>query len=349
MRAKLLRYNKDDEDINLCNDAINDGIESLWRSALLISIEQFLAGPITNLTINSGSERETIISVPDPPALTGAQIASVAGGALGARTEYFHMTYVTPSGSETNVDGATENPPVGGPPYANVVAGNFLSTAQAPTYPLVPSPATLGTPIGWNLYAGTDPNNLCRQNTVPLLFNQVWTEPPTGLQVNNNAQQLLPPVINGTADNIAYIALLECQNPDQTWTRWDQTAIDSLLMERAVRTVAPATTFQKYAYDLINGTTLEIRPAAGQTLNPRYFYVVKPYRLAFDNATIPFTTMSYTEFIKMYAQAQLDRSNKEFTSAQANSNQGEKVRQETLNVLNKNSSRQKTITPFFRW
>lgn len=355
MRAAILRFNKDDEDTQLVNDAINDGIESLWRSALLVSVEQFLSGPITSLTVSQGNERETIIAIPDPPAFTAAQVSSTAGGALGARTEYVAITLVTPSGSETNVSGSTDNPPGTIPtPYANVVAANFLSTVQAPTYPLVPVPTGYGSPtpysaIGWNLYMGIDPNNLCKQNKVPLLFNQIWQEPQTGLIVNSPQQQNSPPTINGTADNVCYIALMEVQNPDMTWTRWDQTAIDSLLMERCVRTIAPQTTFQKYAYDLVNGTTLEIRPAAGMTLNPRYFYVVKPYRLAFDNAIIPFTTMSYTEFIKMYAQAQLDRSNKEFTSAGANANQAEKVRGETLAVLNKNSTRQKTITPFFRW
>lgn len=343
MRGAILRLFRDDEDTDLVNDTISDAIESLWRSILLVNLGQFMGGPITNLTFAAGAERMTIVNVADPVA--GPTVTTAAGGPLPNRTILYNLTYVTDSGSETNAFAT--------PVMANV-ALNFLSTVAPPSYPNVPTGNPQpGNPLGYNVYASfdalapttPDPSNLRLQNSVPIPFNVKWQEPGTGVDMSGG----LPPTSNTTADNIFYIRLMEVQNPDQTWTRWESGRIDDLLMQRMSSRIAnTSSAYANYAYDFINGNTVEIRPAAGTTLNPRYFYVIKPRRLKYDRSQIPFPNLAHQEFIKQYALNILYRSVQEFTAASMALNASEKVRQEILEGLNtQQTSRQKNITPYF--
>lgn len=328
-KAEVTRYHKETEDPDLLTDAINDAIESLWRSILLVSLGQFLGGPVTNLSIAAGSERQQIVSIADP---TVAPVPGmVVDGQLPARTIDVEYTLVTESGSETNPS------PLG---TVNVLINNILD---------VPPPAYVSGAIGWNCYACLHDGRMALQNDEPLGFSQHYQEPDdTGI---SDAPDLpSPPTTNNTADNIFYIRMIQVQNPDSTWNTWQAGNLDDLLMTRASRQIASTSTYQGYAYDFVNGNTIEVRPALGTTLNPRYFFVVKPRRLRYDNAIIPFTNISASEFIKIYAEATLDLSNKEFTSYGIKSRKVEAIRAEILQGLNTQATtKQKTITPYFGW
>jgi len=358
MRRQVISYLKDDEDPQLVNDAIADSIESLWLSCIKIHLGQFLGGPVQNLNLAQGTERTTLYVIPDPPQMLNSLVTQIANGTgqpnLLARTFFFNVTDTTESGSETNIDylGVDGNTGNGSPLSFNAAAGNLCQVVPfgAPNIPT-------GIPYGWNLYAsvangapGTpDPANMVRQNSVPIMFNRAWTEPAGGILTVGDPD-LFPPTLNGTADNIFYIRVLEVQNPDQTWTRWTAGNLDGLLMDRAVKQLAPATTYQRYAYDFVNGNTLELRPALGQTLSPRYFFVVKPRRLIYDLAVIPFQNLPYTEFVKLFSAAQCRRSVHEYTAASQDANAAETARISILEGLNLQATvKQKSITPYFRY
>lgn len=344
MRGQLLRYMRDDEDPALCNDALNDAVDSLWLSVLLVSLGQFLGGPVSNsLQLAPGDERATIVTIPDPPALVNgnfSQQAQLAGPTpLPIRKEIFTATYVTESGSETNY----------GIPLTVDVGLGQLSVIAPPTFPNIPT----GNPVGWNLYGSgnpigvaPDPNGLFRQNELPIRFDQTFIEADAGLTPQGD----LPPTANGTADNIFYIRVIEVQQQDQTWKRWVAGDLDGLLMDRAVKQIASTSIAQCYAYDVVRGSTVEIRPAAGTALNPRFFWVAKPRRLRFDNSPFPFQNLAYSEFIKSYAAAQLKRSSHEYTAANLESSNAERVRIQILEGLNTQATtKQKNITPFMRY
>lgn len=362
MRRQLITYLKDDEDIQLCNDAINDAIESLWQSCILIHLGQFMGGPVANLQLAAGSERVTLVSISDPVQLTGAQFSTVAQAVgpppLPLRNAIYCITYVTESGSETIPDYEGQGNPVGnGTPLAEVVPAGFQSIITPPSYPNIPFPSypPSANPIGYNVYAAVaigvapDPNGMVKQNgNLPIPFNQRWTELPSGIIIPGQSPS--PPIVNNTADNIFFVRVLEVQNQDQTWTRWSAGSLDGLMMDRMVKRIAAQSSYERYAYDFVNGNTLEIRPALGQTLSPRYFFVVKPRRLLYDSAFIPFTNLPYTEFIKMFAGAQCLRSVREYTAASQADSAAERSKLDILKGLNvQATSKQKNITPYFRY
>lgn len=329
MKAMATRFHKEDEDGDLLTDAVNDSVESLWRSILLVSLGQFMGGPVTSLQIAAGAERAKIISIADPTVAptTGTTVI----GALAGRTLDFAYTLVTESGSETLISPLT----------TQVVPANSIGTCLHPAY--------VAGALGWNVYACLHDGRMARQNDAPLLFSQTYQE-PEDIGVVDAPNLPSPPTENTTADNIFYIRLLQVQNPDQTFTTWQAGNIDDLLMLRASRSIAAATTYQGYAYDVLNGNQIEIRPAAGMALNPRYFYVVKPRRMIYDNALIPFANISSTEFLKMYVGAQLDLSNHEYTGHNIKSGKAERIRLEILQGLNTQATtKQRTITPYFGW
>jgi hypothetical protein len=329
MKAMITRYHKEQEEGDLLTDAVNDAVESLWRSILLVSLGQFMQGPVTNLQIAAGAERAKIVSIADP---TVAPITTeTAGGTLASRTIDFTYTLVTESGSETLPS------PIG----SITTTLNFLAQCSPPAY--------VSGAIGWNVYACLHDGRPAKQNDSPLLFSTTYQEPEdTGIIDAPNLPS--PPNENGTADNIFYIRLMQVQNPDGTYTTWQAGNIDDLLLLRASRSIAAASTYQSYAYDVLNGSQLEVRPAAGQTLTPRYFFVVKPRRMLYDNATLPFTNISATEFLKMYSDAKLDLSNHEYTGYNLKSSAAERIRLEIVQGLNTQATaKQRTITPYFSW
>lgn len=329
LKAMITRYHKENENEDLLTDAANDAVEALWRNVLLVALGQFMSGPVTNLTIAAGSERQTIVSIPDPTvALTTGFINNTSPI---PRVIDIAYTLVTESGSETLLS-----------PVAsfNVLAGSGIQSGQ---------PAFAAGALGWNMYACLHDGRMARQNAEPIPFSQSYFEPAdTGITDAPDAPS--PPTTNGTADNIFYIRVMQVQNSDGTWTTWQAGEIDGLLMARATRSIASASSYQGYAYDIFNGSTVEIRPAAGQTLNPRFFYVVKPRRMLFNNALLPFSNFSYIEYLKMYADAALDLSNHEYTGYGIKSKKAAGILQEVLQGLNTQATtKQKTITPYFQW
>ena len=332
LKAMITRYHKEQEKDDLLTDAANDAIESLWRNVLLVALSQFMAGPITTLTMAAGSERASIISIPDP--IVAPTCSDVAGGALPLRNADVVYTFVTESGSETLPSPINNTP----------VLINTLLNVAPPDVADQP-----GTPIGWNVYVGDHGTRLVRQNDEPLGPNDTWVEP--ALTGYSNSPLLPPaPVSNTTGDNIFYVRVLQVQNTDGTWTTWQAGDIDGLLMSRASRSIASTSTYQGYAYDVFNGNTIEVRPALGATLNPRYFNVVKPRRLLYANAPLPFSNFSYIEYLKMYADAALDLSNHEYTGYGIKNRKAAGILQEILQGLNTQATaKQKTITPFFQW
>lgn len=333
LKAMITRYHKEQEDDDLLTDAANDAIEALWRNVLLVALGQFMGATPKTLNIAAGSERATIISISDP--IAAPTLGQVAGGALNSRTIVGSYTFVTESGSETLQSGTA----------TFIVGGANLLTSQSPAYP------TNGDqPIGWNFYAGiVDVTRMAKQNGEPLAFGQTFQEPAdTGIQIAPDSPS--PPTVNNTADNIFYIRVLQVENTDGTWTTWQAGEIDGLLMSRATRSIASSSTYQGYAYDVFNGNTIEVRPALGATLSPRYFYVVKPRRIIYNKALLPFSNFSYLEFLKMYADAALDLSNHEYAGYGIKSKKAAGILQEVLQGLNTQATvKQKTITPFMSW
>lgn len=97
------------------------------------------------------------VSAPSVPVL-----GQVTGGSLAAQTYYVAATYSTPAG---------ETLPTGIVSLA--VSANNLLTVSAPSL--------IGGVSGWNLYVGTSPTNLQKQNPAPIVIGVGYTEPTTGL------------------------------------------------------------------------------------------------------------------------------------------------------------------------
>lgn len=314
LRSEILGWLRGDmattDDVVLVNAAINDALEDIWMSMMRVQLARFFGtdSPVS-FTLAAGAQRVQLVSIADPtiPLVPGQG----AGGALGARTYSFSYTFVTESGSETN-DSQTVQ-----------LAVNPNNIAQ------IPAPAEpAGGAFGWNLYAGQQ--NIALQNQQPIPFGITYNEPLTGFLDYPDAQQT-PPSSNQTADNISWIAHMEIVHSDQTMQAWNEADIDSAVMRKYAATIASASEYQGYAWDLINGRTLEFRPPAGMTFNPRYFYVAKPRRLRYDQAEIPYVSIAGVhEFLTSKAISPLKLALDEYLSAEAWDGKAEKVR---MNVM----------------
>lgn len=245
-----------------------------------VQISRFVGSdsPVS-FSIAAGAERTRLISIADPVAQLVTGI--IAAGALVDRTYNLGFTYLTESGSET------------------LQSPIRIWHANAGELVTVTAPASLPGVLGWNLYSGQV--NQALQNQNPLPFNVTLQEPATGYRDYPEFQQV-PPTVNRTADNIAYIQHMELQLADGTKRAWNQYEIDSSVM-RALASVYPtASEYATYAWDLIDGNVVEMRPPAGTTLNPRYWYVKKPRRLRYDQADIPYPSITgLHEYLVNYA------------------------------------------------
>lgn len=323
--GRWMREPIDDSVPSIVSDAINDAIESLWQSAVTYQLSLWLQGPV-NISFGNATERVTLATVADP--LVQAVIGSTPGGTLGLHTLFGSYTYATESGTETLPS------PVSA---AAVIAANNLGT--------VPAPAYVSGAMGWNWYAGDSAARVARQNDEPLLFNQSWQEPETGIV---DAPDLpLPPVVNSTADNIFYVRHLEVKTPDGTYRAWNQTDIDSELGRRASGTLASSSPYQRYVWDLINQTQIEVRPALGEAETPRMFFINKPRRLRFRSSPMPFLSIPYTAFVRYYALSLLKLSVDEYEAAAAWDAKAEAEREKSLKaILQMNHGRDRRITPY---
>jgi hypothetical protein len=320
IKAEVLGWMRGDygtsDDQPLVNSAINDAVEDIWNSMIQVQLARFfgLDSPVS-FTLAAGLERTQLVLIPDP--VSAPVGVAVAGGALGNRTYALAYTNVTESGAETLPS-----------PIQNLVIGaNNLAS--------VPAPAAVANAVGWNLYASVSntPALLGLQNQQPLPFNlpfveivQGWVDYP-GAQQQPGAVQSASvatpgsvgvPSENTTADNIAWITHMEVRTSDTLLRSWNQYDIDSELFRRYGRELSSASEYQTYVWDLINGNRLEVRPSAGLTFIPRYFYIARPRRLRYDQGVIPYTGITGVhEFVVDKAIGKLKLGIDEYMSAQA--------------------------------
>lgn len=320
------------EDVPLINAKLNNALEAVWMSMMKVALARFFGSdsPVS-FTLAQGAQRVQLVSIADPA--FALLIGSAGGGALPFRVWNFAYTFVTESGSETNPSAVQQ---VG-------CGANNLFLIQAPAEPA-------GGAFGWNLYAASDTvpaRPLVLQNQQPLSFNAPYTEPVAGFQDYPVFQQLTPSS-NQTADNLSYITHLEIQTSDTTLHAYNQYDIDSLAMRGLAATLASASEYQTYAWDLINGRTIEVRPPAGSTLNPRYFYVAKPRRLRYDQAEIPYQNISGVhEYLTNQTIAALKLVLDEYISAQAYAGAAGQTEAKILTSLaQENWAKNTRVTPF---
>lgn len=314
-------------------NAINDAVSDLWEAEIRVTIQNFMGGPV-NLSLAQGTERAPIVLIADPTAFPG--VAQTSGHGPGDRTLSFRYTYVTDSGAETLPSPASTN-----------------QTFSAASLATVTSPAAVDHARGWNLYAlkfGT-PNVLwVLQNQDPLPFQDVvnegyvWTEPGTGIAMPPGKSL---PTENTTGNSIAYIDQLQLQLPDQTWKSYNQTELDTLLMRQLMSSVASASPYQTYAFDFVNNSRIEIRPATGAAINPRFFFISRPPKTKSPKTPIPFPSAGEEAFVRYRAISLVELSNQEFTSAAGWEARAMEKKQSILLALNQqNRKRDNTIRPY---
>jgi hypothetical protein len=307
LRAEILKWMRGDlatpEDAPLVNAAINDSLENIWMAMMRVQLSRFFGSDApVSFTLAAGQERVALVSIPDPTAGT-VPAGSVAGGALPARIYDLSYTYVTESGSETNL--------------APIIAVNIGLNQLAQVSP--PNKGGAGA-FGWNLYFRVTNSGqpLALVNQQPLSWAQtLYTEPADGWKKYPESQQTAP-LTNTTADNISHIRHMELRTSDTVLRAWNQYDISSDAMRRMAGTFPAASEFQRHAWDLINGRILEFRPAPGVTVTPRYFYVAKPRRLRYDPAEIPYSEIAGVhEYLVNKSISRLKLSIDEYLSATA--------------------------------
>jgi hypothetical protein len=331
LKAQIVNWMRERVDDALCTDAANDAIENLWMSIILVRLQLYLSGPVANISLSSGAERFQLVSIPDP--VTGPTLSSVAVSGLPAIGFDVTYTLVTESGSETKESAVV-----------NIVrAANKLIQVALPAG--VYASASAGA-VGWNVYAGPTGGVRSRQNDVPVDFALNFQE-PLDVGFTNAPDDPLAPAANTTGDNIFFIEHIEVQLPDTTYKAWNAADLDSIMMRSAARSIASTSLYQNYMWDIVSGNQLEIRPPAGMTLLPRYFYVQKPRRLRFDKATLPFTTVPCALFLRCFAISLLKLGVEEYQASQMWDQKAGAERTLILQALNKqNANRNDRITPF---
>ncbi len=292
-----------DSDVPILNESISDAIEKAFMGMMQVQLARFVGAdsPVT-FNLPSGAERVLLVSITDPTVAPTLGNAALAGCVLPSRTITGAYTYVTESGTET----------LPSPEQIFVTTANEVLTAK------LPSQNNILNAYGWNFYAaqGADPN-LALQNQNPIPFNVTWQEPIEGIVDYATYQQTVP-IQNSTADNISWITHMEYRTSDTLLRAWNQVDINSMLMRQFSRTLASASEYQTYAWDLLNGRQLEFRPMTGQAFTPRYFYIAKPRRLRYDQAIIPYTEIAgVREFYVNYATSKLKLAADEYLAFQA--------------------------------
>jgi len=334
IRAEILLWLRGDlardDDKPLVNSAINDALESVWMAMMQVQLARFLGvdSPVS-FTLPAGAERVQLVSIPDPT--VAPTINLIAGGTLQGRTIYVAYTLVTESGSETNLS-----------PFVQLnVGANQLVQVQCP----LPIPGQ--TVFGWNVYSANEQAfaSLVLQNQQPLPFGNntanvalsiPFVEPAGGMATYGDVSgaNQRPPTSNSTADNISWIKHLEVRTSDTLLRSWNEYDLDSEIMRRYARTLSTASEFQTYVWDLVNGNRLEVRPAAGMTFTPRYFYVAKPRRLRYDQADIPYQHIpGVHKFLRCQAIADLKLGVDEYLAQQAYKQEAANEKAEIVKAL----------------
>lgn len=291
MNARVTRWARERVDTDMVNDAINDAIQSLWKSVSLATLSRFIS-PAVSITLPSGATSVPVVSIPDPETLV--DVFTVAGGALPARQAFFSYTILTDSGSQT----------MGAP-------ANVYNAAVNTLYSVRPPMPVQGA-IGWSLYAGGE-GRLVLQNVAPLSFFQTWLEPLAGMLQTPTGP--FPPVENTTGDNITSIARLDVANLSGTLTPQDQVDIRSSLFTLAQNRLSSTSTYVRHAYDLVDNSRIEIRPSPLADLDATAFYIVRPRRLRYPQSLLPFSSFDGQQFISQQALSDLLHGLYEFDAA----------------------------------
>jgi hypothetical protein len=303
IRTSVLNWLRGDyalaTDVPTVNEAINDAIAAIWNQMILTQYERLFGAQLggTPLTFNApaGAQRVQLTSIADPT--VAPVVGNVGGGALPLRSYQLLYTWVTESGTETGPSPVTA---------AVNIPANTLANISPPSAPTSGFP-----PFGWNLYSTGPSNNpalTVLQNQDPIGLGVTFTEPVAGFKdygtTNQYDQQ--PPVENTTGDNIAWIDHLEVVTSDTLMRSWNQVSLDSEVMRRMARTLSSASEYQHYVWDLVGDNVIEIRPPLGLTFTPRYWPVLRPRRLAYDQALVPYVYIQgVREFIVSKAVADL--------------------------------------------
>lgn len=322
----------------ILTDALNDAFESLYMAVMRANLSLMMGGPVT-LSLAAATERQQIVSIPDPLIAPGLSI--IAGQNLGTFVGYTAYTFVTDSGSETKLS------PIGGPSVCN--PGQVIKVSVA--WPVL----VVGTPrndnlYGVNIYQGDGPETLARQNPLPIQFNNeaaVWTQ---AVPILPFPQAPACPSENTTGDDIFYIRKLETPITGGGYKKWEQTDIDSELMRVMSRSVASTSEYQNYAYDVVNMRQLEIRPATGIAFpQARYFFVHKPRRLRFDSATFPMFNFTYEPYIRQKSMAMCHAANRDWDdSKEMEARAAGTLLEITMSIAQMNWAKDQYIQPFMR-
>lgn len=308
-----------DED-SIVNAAINDATETIWIAMMEVSLARFIgADSPVSFILPINTERVQLVTLADPTQATGN--GQVAGGALGNRSYDYAYTYVTESGTETNLSPIT---------LAAAFSANFLASINHPNQP------TTGKPFGWNFYFrtnGSATGALVLQNQQPIPMGVNFIEPPVGFQ-DYPAFQQLPPLSNMTADNISWISHMEVRTSDTLLRAWNQVDIDSEIMRRMARTLSTASEYQHYVWELSGTGVLEFRPMTGSAFTPRYWYIAKPRRLRYDQAEIVYSSITGVHsFLKSEAKRKLYLGVNEFLNAQGWAGEADRERENVRSAL----------------
>jgi hypothetical protein len=319
-----------DED-NIVNESINDAIESIWMIMMQVQLAKFF-GADSPVTINlaQGTERYKIVSIADP--IVAPAVNQIAGGILSDAIQFsVGYTFVTESGSQTNISPLTVTP--------NRTANNVFQ---------VVSPANPGTSFGYNVYAGPA-GQLALQNQQPIPFGTNYTEPVTEWQGYPTFEQV-PPIVNNTADNLSWIRHMEIRHSDGTLKAWNQFDIDSPAMRSMAAIIPTASEYQSYIWELTGNGTLEFRPTLGTSFSPRYWYVSKPRRLRYDQAQVPYVSiMGVHRYIKSKAKADLFLSNNEFLISQGWDAAADKEKESIqMSLLQESWGKDIRVVPYLR-
>lgn len=324
MRADVVDWlGGENVSLSRVNGAINDGVEALWEVLILAAVQIMMGGPVT-IALAAGDEGRILVSIADPT--VAPTLSDVVLGSLASHAVVAGYTLVTESGSETLLSPTSTR---------TVAINNVLSIA---------APAFVSGAIGWNAYVGTS-GRMAKQNAEPIPFGTAWQEAETGSL--DDPQFPSPPQENSTGDNIFYIRHLEFQTSSGMYKSYNAGDLDSDFMRSFAGSIAATSEYQNYAWDLINQRQLEIRPAVGQAFSPRYFYVMKPRRMRFDNAPLPFPTIPSTEFIRNYALSLIFLSLHEYDASQAWDTKADKALIKAVRAVTAmHRNRNDRVTPF---
>lgn len=323
MASRVTRWARENVDTDVVSDAINDAIESLWMAASLATMSKFVGSPVSQL-IPANTKELVLASIPDPTVYP--QTGQMGGGALPARQYTISFAYVTTSGTHTQESPALQ---------VNVDANTLLT---------VTPPVAVADAFGYVVF-GNNSDERFLLTPEPLPFNATYIEPLVGLAQESGIR---PFITNTTGDNIFSIARLDVLNTDgTTMTPWLQSSVNSSAFTQFQNSFPTTATYQQYAYDLIGGNRVEIRPITGTDLTATFFHIIRPRRLAFPEAPLPFTSFASQPYIFRQALSDVLLSLYEDDAAAGWQKKADASKMEvTMSILNESFNQNTTVRAY---